>query len=294
MIICEPTFSEIADNRLFQKVERCGRVCYKSEDKITDDSAYKFVKNICSNNHGSVLEHYNFTFSLEIPFYHILKEVDIPFFFLSYDNLPLVSFNLRAFLNQYNREDFPSELKTFAYFMEITYPTLFTLNKGEKEFNIELIEDYSKLTRKERDIHQYITISLITDRGVTHELVRHRIASYSQESTRYCNYSKDKFSNQITVIKPVDLPDEGLEIWKQAMENAEKSYFDLLKVSSPQIARSVLPNSLKTEICVTASINEWKLIFELRCSTFAHPDIRYIMNKVKSYFIEKGYIDETI
>ena len=156
------------------------------------------------------------------------------------------------------------------------------------------IEDYSKLTRKERDIHQYITISLITDRGVTHELVRHRIASYSQESTRYCNYSKDKFSNQITVIKPVDLPEDGLEIWKQAMENAEKSYFDLLKVSSPQIARSVLPNSLKTEICVTASINEWKLIFELRCSSFAHPDIRYIMNKVKSYFIEKGYIDETI
>lgn len=294
MKIVSPSFKEITENRLFQKIEMCGRVCYKSEDKITEDSAYQFVKKICLNNHGSVLEHYNFCFRLEEPYYHILKEIDVPFFHLSYESEPLVSFNVRAFLTQYQKDVFPSELKTFAYFLEKNYPLLFDKKRGEEEFKIELITDFSLLSTSEREMHQYVTISLITDRGVTHELVRHRLASYSQESTRYCNYSKDKFNNEISVIKPITLPDEGLPIWTKAMENAEKSYFELLNVTTPQVARSVLPNSLKTEIVVTASIQEWKLIFELRCSERAHPDIRFIMNQVREYFLKKGYINEII
>lgn len=127
--------------------------------------------------------------------------------------------------------------------------------------------------------HGFATAHIITDRGITHEIVRHRLASYSQESTRYCNYSQDRFGNEITVIKPL-----GLELkkdyaeWHKAMKDAEKHYFALINAGiSPQIARSVLPNSLKAEIWVTANFREWLHIFKLRTSQAAHPQIRRIM-----------------
>jgi thymidylate synthase (FAD) len=150
--------------------------------------------------------------------------------------------------------------------------------------------------------HGNISVRIITDRGVTHELVRHRLAAYSQESTRYCNYSKDKFGNAITVILPVwfySIPDEwhsyqtipgGYTLgdaqtkekqyydWKIAMARSEESYFMLLDDGqTPQEARSVLPNSLKTEIVMTANLREWRHVFSLRCSPKAHPQIRELM-----------------
>ena len=128
---------------------------------------------------------------------------------------------------------------------------------------------------------------------MTHELVRHRLASYSQESTRYCNYSKEKFNNEITVVRPTGISEELYAIWEKAMLEAEKQYFEMINNGAqPQLARGVLPNSLKTEIVTTASIKEWKLIFDLRCAVYAHPDIRHIMNQIKAYFVEKGYINE--
>ncbi len=132
--------------------------------------------------------------------------------------------------------------------------------------------------------HINITIRFICDRGVTHELVRHRIASYSQESTRYCNYSEDKFDNLLTFIKPCWFPDddniisEQIHIWMGAMENAEEAYLFLIDGGwSPQKARSVLPNSLKTEIVVTANLREWRHILSLRASSKAHPQMREVM-----------------
>jgi len=128
--------------------------------------------------------------------------------------------------------------------------------------------------------HSVCTVKFICDRGVTHELVRHRLASYSQESTRYANYSKDRFGSEITVIKP-SFFEEGsskYEVWKRAMEQAEKAYMELLKLGAkPEEARSVLPNSLKAEIVVSANFREWRHIFRLRCSKRAHPQIREIM-----------------
>ena len=115
--------------------------------------------------------------------------------------------------------------------------------------------------------HQSISVKFIVDRGVSHELVRHRMASYAQESTRYCNYSKDKFGNEITVIKPcfLDEDTENYRIWKSSCEAAEKAYFAMLdNDATPQEARSVLPNSLKTEICMTANLREWRHFFKLR------------------------------
>lgn len=115
--------------------------------------------------------------------------------------------------------------------------------------------------------HCVISVKFIVDRGVSHELVRHRVASYAQESTRYCNYSKDKFGNEITVIKPcfLDEDTENYRIWKESCEAAEKAYFAMLdNDATPQEARSVLPNSLKTEICMTANLREWRHFFKLR------------------------------
>lgn len=149
--------------------------------------------------------------------------------------------------------------------------------------------------------HGVITVKFVTDRGVTHELVRHRIASFTQESTRYCNYGKGKFGSEITVIEPCfftkPLSDDGnytnpkeamYVVWKNAMLAAESRYLTLLgQGAKAQEARSVLPNSLKTEIVVTANVREWRKIFELRTSKEAHPQIRQIMCPLLAVFREK-------
>jgi thymidylate synthase (FAD) len=129
--------------------------------------------------------------------------------------------------------------------------------------------------------HEKITVRIICDRGVTHEIVRHRIASYSQESTRYCNYSQDKFGNEVTFIdlRPFLANPEARKLWETSMQQAEKNYLELVDQHGvpPQFARSVLPNSLKTEIVVTANVREWRHIFRLRTSKAAHPQMREVM-----------------
>jgi len=170
---------------VIKKIELCGRVCYKSEDKITDDSAYKFIENIIKRGHESVLEHFSFS------------------------------------------------------------------------------------------------VKFICDRGISHEIVRHRIASYSQESTRYCNYSKDDFGSEITVIEPCFLVPgtAGYDMWYRACLVAEQMYFKMLDWGcTPQEARVVLPNSLKTELVMTANIREWRHFLKLRTSPAAHPQMREVAN----------------
>ncbi len=186
MNVIKPYF-EILDcvdgNEILKKIEIIGRVCYKSEDKITSESAARFVENILSSGHESVIE------------------------------------------------------------------------------------------------HEKISVRIICDRGVSHEIVRHRIASYSQESTRYCNYSKDKFGNELTVIKPLfwEEDSEEYKIWFNNMKMIEDSYNQLISMGAkPQEARSILPNSLKTEIVVTMNLREWRHFFKLRTSEKAHPQMREV------------------
>lgn len=137
--------------------------------------------------------------------------------------------------------------------------------------------------------HFNITVKFICDRGVSHEIVRHRLASYSQESTRYCNYSKDTFGKEITVVCPsrYNPSDEEYIEWKKACENAEKSYFKLLEKSTPEDARSVLPNSLKTEVVMTCNLREWRHFLKLRTSSKAHPDIRVLALELLTMFKKK-------
>ena len=138
--------------------------------------------------------------------------------------------------------------------------------------------------------HGSISVRFVTDRGVTHELVRHRMASFSQESTRYCNYGKGKFGNEIAVIKPHFFDNGTREywLWCQSMQQAEQSYLQLLECgASAQEARSVLPNSLKTEIIVTANPREWRHIIALRTHRDAHPQIRQIICPLAQVFADK-------
>lgn len=172
-------------------LERVGRTCYKSEDKITDKSASKFIAMLNDRGHTAMLE------------------------------------------------------------------------------------------------HCVASAHIVCNRGLTHELVRHRIASYAQESTRYCNYSKDQFEHTIGVIMPPFTTTDGraeLE-WQQAMVDAEKHYFNLIGIGEPaQIARGVLPIDLKTEIWITTNLREWQHIFSLRCSNKAHPQIRWVFRSVLPIF----------
>lgn len=182
----QPNFiieSRIDKDYILKQIELAGRTAYKSEDKITPDSAMNFVKMIILRGHLSVLE------------------------------------------------------------------------------------------------HQFITVRIICDRGVSHEIVRHRLASYTQESTRYCNYTKGKFGSEITVIEPCFLAqdDEKYKVWKQTLEQMEAGYNKLIELgATPQEARSVLPNSLKTEIVMTMNLREWRHFFTLRTSPAAHPQMREI------------------
>ena len=157
--------------------------------------------------------------------------------------------------------------------------------------------------------HVSITLRVICDRGVTHEIVRHRIAAYSQESTRYCNYSKDKFDNELTFIKPCwfkssiedlntyanirgtfdKIENAGEWVWVDTLRSAEISYFTLLEtcIWTPEQARSILPNSLKTEIVMTMNLREWRHFFLLRCDKAAHPQTREIANMILEAFKNK-------
>jgi thymidylate synthase (FAD) len=138
--------------------------------------------------------------------------------------------------------------------------------------------------------HEKVSVRIICDRGVSHEIVRHRLAAYSQESTRFCNYSDDRFGNEITVVEPLffEPGTRNWEIWRDAMLAAEEAYFTLLRNGAlPQEARSVLPNSLKTEIVVTYNLREWRHFFRVRTSGRAHPQMREITVPMLKEFKER-------
>lgn len=145
--------------------------------------------------------------------------------------------------------------------------------------------------------HESISVRVVCDRGVTHEIVRHRLASYSQESTRYCNYTSDKFSGQISCIDPstgfrYDMENEAdrkkYEIWHSAMEAAEQHYFALIEAGAkPEEARGVLPNALKTEIVMTMDLREWRHFLRLRGGRGAHPQIAEIARMIQAEFTSR-------
>lgn len=197
MKIIEPSVElvgELDGEKTMKHIERAGRVCYKSESRISDKSAEKFISNIIKSGHESVIEHVSVTFKI------------------------------------------------------------------------------------------------ICDRGVTHEIVRHRICSYSQESSRYCDYSNNKFGGELTFIKPCfwSEDDQNFLLWKKTMQQLEEIYLTMRKNEArPEQARSILPNSLKTEIFMTANLREWRHFLKLRTASRAHPQMREVALKILEILREK-------
>lgn len=294
MIIIPPSFKILEDfdkQSLAVRIEACGRVCYKSEDKITDGSAEPFIKNIIRRAHNSVLEMAVLT--LKVSFKN--NETVTPFlctmpkflFIDRLDNELLITGTVRAFREVIQANSDVDLVCAMAGFLKEHHPLFYSdLGpeggwKAVSEINVRKIslEEINELAPELLARHRYIGVLFTVNRAVTHEIVRHRPCSYLQESQRYCRYSQDKFGSQVTFIKPLFF-DEGTEqyqLWKSAMEETEKIYFKLLETSSPQAARTVLPNSCKTELVTYANLIQWMHMFKLRTSQAAEPSMREVM-----------------
>lgn len=305
-------------------LERIGRICYKSEDRITEDSCVKFIKNIRDKKHWAMLEHYIFTMSVPKWIYDDITDRN----WLTMDNPDYI--HAIQFIRTSYWQDAPDQAyrylvsgsaTAFNYlwncncFLAIPtagIPTLCrTLNKYIPEVmmvpgnhdsyqcddSVRFItrEEMKRMPHKIRTIHDFCSVIFTVDRGVTHELVRHRPASWAQESTRYCNYSAGKYGKEITTIIPCFPNNEqdvdGIipDIWKRSCKDAEEWYFELIdKGVTAQFARSVLPNSLKADICMTARLWEYTHFFNMRVPKSAHPQMRQVvvplLNEMKDVY----------
>lgn len=276
-------------------IERIGRICYKSEDRIADGTDREFVARMFKSGHHAMLEHYRFIMQVNPTIYEELSKICPRHFeFSSYNDRLVISFNARAVMELGEK----TVANQFGYLKmavkgiadelighivrEYDCYELFGMDRSMPPLlstGVEFIENTPEaMCPEEWMIHGWMSVHMITDRGITHEIVRHHEeTSFAQESTRWCNYCKDKHDNQITVI------DQGFSgneyyMWYEATTTSEKIYNNLIKLGvKPQFARSVLPTCLKTEIVMTAPMYEWKHYFNLRMQGTAgvpHPLIQ--------------------
>ena len=283
---------------ILKRIERCGRICYKSERRITEDSAKSFVQNIITRGHEAVLEHGELCFMVSSVIWNPLQagieevkdRLGANIFIRStgIENRRVVSGNIRAW-RDYIRAFWMLRGYAPPCLMTLTnrYPALF--GDLSRYFNgppfimrsgdMIAVDPFTLPTLIEQRTHATRTIIFTCDRGVSHEFVRHRPAAYCQESTRYCNYSKNQFGGGITVIRPLYLEPATFcyNLWRDAMQNTEDTYFALLNEGLlPQEARIVLPNSLKTELAMTATLAQLIHFFLQRCGAGAHPQAREV------------------
>ena len=276
---------------IYKQIELAGRTCYRSEDKITEDSAKAFVDRMIKNGHRAMLEHS--TVYLTIPI------------------TDSTSYRIDAYRrNKYTRSDISKDVRN--YYITTNLRVLVENNwLNDLQYICEPTEYHEKR----------VTVKWTCDRGVSHEFVRHRVFSFAQESTRYCNYSKDKFGNEITFILPCwvdeaqlgnhnskDIIEEAGDVGQWAKDSevaelifllslaeSEERYLSLLNLGwKPQQARAVLPNSLKTELVMTGFLSDWIHFFELRCAPSAHPDAQKLAKEllVKLNEMYPGKFDE--
>lgn len=289
MKLIESSVQIIEEKDPYKMIELAGRTCYKSEDKITENSAKEFVDRMIKLGHGAMLEHGTI---------YLTIDGEDP-------NLSKIQSNPHTKVNLVPYEVLTEGNYTIGYKAYITTNLRVLIENNLKEllcYQVEPTEHHEKR----------ITAKFICDRGVSHEFVRHRVFSFAQESTRYCDYSKDKFRNDITYIIPswLDLPEGKYSDWDndwcdvselkllypevdnlsdpancflQSIKNAEYYYFMLINRGwKPQQARQVLPNATKTELVMTGFESDWEHFFELRCSGAAHPDAKKLADELKS------------
>lgn len=294
MKIVDPSF-EIQDDldrsSLAVRLEACGRICYKSEDKITEDSAVPFVRKIAVHGHNSVLEMAVATLEVSCSQERLFELYACQPKYLIIDSGTsgfLVTGSIRAFREMYSQNPGNQLINDMLLVLAGRTPYLFegVFDPGRAmppdiEITVRKVS-LSEVESMPPELlfrHRYIGVKFIVNRAVTHELVRHRPCSFLQESQRYCRYSQDKFGNQVTFIKPMFYEKGTVEysLWQQAMEDTERLYLQLLETSTPQAARTVLPNSCKTEIVMYCNLVEWKHVIALRTSQAAEPSMREIM-----------------
>lgn len=292
MRLIKPSFS-IWDQQeglegIYKQIERAGRVCYKSEDKITEDSAKDFVDRMIKLGHGAMLEHGT-----------IYLIIDCSGRLLDVAN--------KYVNNKYS--EWTLHPDGVHYCITTNYRVL--LQNG-------WLDDLQYLCEPTEYHEKRVTIHFVCDRGVSHEFVRHRVMSFAQESTRYCNYSKDKFGNELTFILPPWVDERQLgeqnsqELLIQmgslsnptytqedlnelyflfSLASSEVQYFNLINNGwKPQEARAVLPNSLKTELVVTGFVSDWEHFFELRDAGSAHPQARELAHLLHMEFLRRKYL----
>ena len=297
------------DDPIKQIAER-SRICYKSEDKAKEDET-DFVKGIIKHGHNSCLE--MFVEHLLINLNELDNDIEASFLqeieSSKYLNVTLytknkdylVSGSIRAFREFIlTNSEWYLKFNLLHYFLN-KYPILFEDVYEAIQSYEDYDEDYAEVFHlksiKKFNLnspefkHTHVAVKFITNRAVTHEIVRHRPLAFLQESQRYCRYSDEKFGNEVTFIKPTAFRIEPIsvhyEIWKRSMQDAEQSYMSLLHSGlSPQAARTVLPNSCKTEIIAYASLREWSHIFAMRTSSKAEPSMQEAMIPVWEKFKE--------
>ena len=295
MHIIDPSFRILDDldqASLAVRIEYCGRICYKSEHRIDPESAIPFVRKMAEHGHNSVLEMGVVTLLVECA---SPEPVAALFFcqpkFLQIDRLAadrlLVSGSVRAFREMLGNHPDDLVSRAIARFLARRHPYFFegllpapdaSAAAGITVTKVPLAE-VERLPVDQRTRHRHLAVKFIVNRAVTHELVRHRPCTFLQESQRYCRYADDKFGNEVTFIKPLFFAADSPEfaVWKESMAAMERQYLRLLETSSAQAARTVLPNSCKTEIIVYANLLEWRHILELRTSMAAEPSMREVM-----------------
>jgi len=307
-------------NGMMKMIEIAGRTAYKSEDHITEDSAKKFVKMLKNRNHGAALEHGTCYLAIphevwnEIVDDHDFNFMDCPYQYYGFD-----------YRGDFDGQNFIYLTTNYRVLVEHGYEQLLdymaTPTEDEFQWNNGAYQHF----------YRRVTVKFVCDRGVSHEFVRHRQFSFLMESTRYCNYSKDKFGNEITFIIPrwihdiqedvastidsitgfkrdyirdtkgdvlmhyLSTEDRTVAEYMDTLEKIERCYLDMLMLDDgtklvPQQARQILPNALKTELIMTGTINQWQDFFRLRCAPNAHPDARYLAEKLKDLFTINGYL----
>ena len=264
---------------VYKQIEIAGRICYKSSDKITPDSAKGFVEKMIASYHGAMLEHG--TVYLRFP-----ENAQCLVNIANSNNKIIEYLYDRYYGNKYSKVKFISGEILGTYYVVTNYRVLVENNwLSDLQYICEPTEFHEKR----------VTVRFICDRGVSHEFVRHRVFSFAQESTRYCNYSKDKFDNELTFIEPLWLirgqDNNQTATFLDTMHFIEDSYLLLLKENwSPQQARAILPNSLKTELIMTGFVSDWKHFFLLRNSEAAHPDARNLAKPLHEEFIKNKWL----
>jgi len=269
-------------------IESAARTCYKSEERITENSAREMVKTLLNKEHLAMLEHSNVVFrvcttttnprGLETSLRRIFRERTAYHKFYIHDGVLHISGNLRAWIESLTNPlgmltDF-SIIQELRYLIWENFSTLVPPVEPPPFKTFETVMNPEEIPMALKRI----TVKFICDRGVSHAIVRHRPCSFAQESTRFCNYSQEKFGNECSFIEPPGLSPKQRAHWLSLCMFAEEKYLAMLDEGcSPQIARSVLPNCTKTEIVVTADVDEWNIISKLRCSPAAHPQFRELM-----------------